>query len=48
MSILTENTQTIQHNYQTKTMFSPQGPYWSRHSIARVQRHDDNYIDINT
>jgi hypothetical protein len=22
-------------------MLSPQGPQWSRHSVARVRRHDD-------
>ena len=30
--------QKIKHNYQTKTNLSPQGPQWSRHSVARVQR----------
>ena len=32
------NTQTItkKHNNQTKTKLSPQGPQWSRHSVASV------------
>ena len=28
-------------NNQTKTKLSPQGPQWSRHSVARVRRRGD-------
>ena len=33
--------QTIKHNDQTKTKLSPQGPQWSRHSVAHVRRRGD-------
>ena len=39
-SILKVNAQTKQHNYQTKTMLSPQSPQRSRNSVTHVRRRD--------
>jgi hypothetical protein len=41
ISILTTNMHKTKHKNQTKTMLSPQGPQWSRHSVARVRRRGD-------
>ena len=35
------NTPKTKKKIQTKTILSPQGPQWSSHSVARVQRRGD-------
>jgi hypothetical protein len=37
-----KHSNQTKHNYQTKTKLSPQGPQWSRHSVARVRRRSEN------
>jgi hypothetical protein len=41
MKINNNTKPTIKHENQTKTKLSPQGPQWSRHSVARVWRRGD-------
>jgi hypothetical protein len=42
MKINNNTKPTIKHENQTKTKLSPQGPQWSRHSVARVRRRGEN------
>jgi hypothetical protein len=41
ISILKTKYEQNQQQKSDKTMLSPQGPQWSRHSVARVRRRGD-------